>query len=327
MKVSVIICTHNPRRDYLQMTLEGLKQQTLPVTDWELLLIDNGSHGVLSVDWDLSWHPNARHIREDELGLTPARIRGIKEAESPVLVFDDDDNVLETDYLYVANEILQTKPWLGAVGGSVYGQFESPPSKDRQFLLSHIAVRPIKSEKWGYERSTSILPYAPCGAGMIIRRKIGGHYAEMVNRDPLRGSLDRKGGSLASAGDSDLALCACDMGYAVGVFPSLKIAHLIPKERLDTDYLIKLASSIAQSRAILEFIWEGEIPAEVVKPSRSELIISFYKKLRAMLRGQSENTLKRKITLAHKSGRQQAREILLPIQGSRSELARFCEEV
>jgi hypothetical protein len=42
-KISVAICTHNPRRSYLQQTLDGLRAQTLPTTEWELMLIDNRS--------------------------------------------------------------------------------------------------------------------------------------------------------------------------------------------------------------------------------------------------------------------------------------------
>jgi glycosyltransferase involved in cell wall biosynthesis len=95
----VIICTHNPRLNHLQRTLDSLKSQTLDKEYWELLLIDNASRVPLSTAWDISWHPTARHIREDDLGLTPARLRGIMESRSALLVFVDDDNVLATDFL------------------------------------------------------------------------------------------------------------------------------------------------------------------------------------------------------------------------------------
>ena len=40
---------------------------------WELLLIDNRSDRPLANVYDLSWHPLARDMREEELGLTPDR--------------------------------------------------------------------------------------------------------------------------------------------------------------------------------------------------------------------------------------------------------------
>src|SRR5258706_13145188 len=99
MECSVIICTHNPRADYLKRVLGALKAQTLPKEQWELLLIDNASKESISKLCDLTWHPQARHVREDELGLTAARLRGIAESMGNVLVFIDDDNLLEEDYL------------------------------------------------------------------------------------------------------------------------------------------------------------------------------------------------------------------------------------
>src|ERR1700740_1615244 len=78
--VSVILCTHNPRHDYLSRVLASLREQTLPAEQWEFLVVDNHSKQPLAEIWDISWHPHGRHIREDELGLTAARLRGIQEA-------------------------------------------------------------------------------------------------------------------------------------------------------------------------------------------------------------------------------------------------------
>ncbi len=45
MKFSAVICTHNPRRDYLEATLVSIRQQAGLAcgVSWELLLIDNRS--------------------------------------------------------------------------------------------------------------------------------------------------------------------------------------------------------------------------------------------------------------------------------------------
>ena len=84
--VSVILCTYNPRADYLDRVLVGLRRQTLSFQHWELLLIDNASNESLADRFDIGWHPNGRHVREDELGLTPARLRGISEAVAELLI-------------------------------------------------------------------------------------------------------------------------------------------------------------------------------------------------------------------------------------------------
>src|ERR1700687_841624 len=117
--LSVIICTYNPRPDYLRRTLNALKAQSLPRHRWELLLIDNASDIRLANHWDLSWHGRARHVREDDLGVTPARLRGIRESLGELLVFVDDDNLLARDFLERAVVTARRNPNVAVFGAGV----------------------------------------------------------------------------------------------------------------------------------------------------------------------------------------------------------------
>src|SRR5271163_296186 len=117
--ISVIVCSHNPRDSYLLRCLNGLRSQTLDMKSWELLLIDNASDQPLKLKSDISWHPNSRHVRESNLGLVQARCRGIHESIGEILIFVDDDNVLDPDYLFGAAELGNKWPILGAWGAGV----------------------------------------------------------------------------------------------------------------------------------------------------------------------------------------------------------------
>ena len=143
LDASVIICTHNPRSDYFARVLEGLRNQTLPLHKWELLIVDNASRLPLASSWDISWHPIARHILESELGLSYARRRGIQEASADLIIFVDDDNVLDEKYLAEAIKIKQEWPSLGAWGsGSIRGDFEvEPPESLRNTGLGSLCGR------------------------------------------------------------------------------------------------------------------------------------------------------------------------------------------
>lgn len=116
LPISVITCSHNPQPDYLKQVIDALRNQTLDQQRWEYWLIDNVSDDALEASVDLSWHPNARHVREEKLGLTHARLRGIHESNGQVLVFVDDDNVLDADYLEQVCKISAAWPILGAWG-------------------------------------------------------------------------------------------------------------------------------------------------------------------------------------------------------------------
>ena len=251
--LSVIICAHNPRLNYLRRVLDALRAQTLPLEQWELLLVDNASREPLASRVDLSWHPLASHIHESALGLTPARLRGMSAARAPVLVFVDDDNVLQREYLTRARSIADETPNLGAWGGNIRPEFESPPPEWTRPYWKFLANREVPQDC--VARSRAYDPAStPFGAGMCVRREVAERYREQLLKSPLRRSLDRKGQSLASAGDIDLALTACEMGMDAGVFARLELIHLIPPERLTEDYLLRLCRSLAMSSLLLRLI-------------------------------------------------------------------------
>lgn len=256
--ISVVICTHNPNIAYLSRVLAALQVQTLPRQCWELLLVDNASEPKLCDTVDLQWHPNARHVCEKELGLTPARLRGIAESRGDVIVFVDDDNILAADYLEEVGRIAKERPDTGAWGGNVTPEFESPAPAWTQPYWGLLAIREVVEDRW----STDAEDYAsqPCGAGMCVRRVVAKRYEKETVGNPLKTALDRKGDSLSSCGDSDLAQTSLLCGLGFGVFEKLKLTHIIPARRLEEDYLVKLAESMAVSLHLLRFIRTRRAP-------------------------------------------------------------------
>jgi glycosyltransferase involved in cell wall biosynthesis len=259
IEVSVIICSHNPRPAYFERALESLRAQTLAQEKWELLLVDNASQNPLSRQWDLSWQSNARHLQENELGLAPARRAGMRAAVADLLVFVDDDNVLDARYLEEALRIKNERPDLGVWGsGAIIPEFETQPSASVEVLLSYLALRETAEPRWGH-----ILPCAdvtPWGAGMCVRAAVAAVYLERYRNIPIP-LVGRRGRILMSGEDVELCYLACDCGFSVGVFPSLKIKHLIPKERVSKKYLIRLYEGTLTSNMILAYNWTGLTPA------------------------------------------------------------------
>ncbi|AFY74972.1 glycosyl transferase [Synechococcus sp. PCC 7502] len=272
--ISVIICTHNPRPNYLSRVLQALDSQTLSKESWELLLIDNASEKILSKEIDISWHPNSRHIREEQLGLTPARLKGIKESVAEVLVFVDDDNILDTDYLEAALKISKDYPFIGAWGGKIRPEFEEVPPDWTKPYWPLLALRNFDKDQWSnliHQNNTT-----PCGAGLCVRKIVAEKYVDLVSQDSRRANLDRRGNLLTSCGDTDLAFTACDIGLGTGQFISLGLTHLIPANRVQEEYLLKLVQGIAYSGTILAALW-GKYPNQAC---RSQKIFQSYTRLR-----------------------------------------------
>jgi glycosyltransferase involved in cell wall biosynthesis len=270
MILSVVICTHNPRRDYLDRVLAALQSQTLPREQWELVVVDNVSNPPLASTLDLSWHAQSRIILEPELGNLPARVRGLKESRTPFILFVDDDNVLVPDYLEKALAIAETHPFLGVWGGSIRPEFEVPPPPWIDEVRWLLACVEITEDYWSNLKFNPVT--MPPTAGMCLRRAVAEAFIRLVQEDPRRQLLGRRGKSgLTGSEDTDLAITACDMGFGIGRFAALKMTHLIPAYRLDEDYLIRFAEAAHFSAMVLGAM-RGQPPAPYRPPTlRSRL--------------------------------------------------------
>jgi glycosyltransferase involved in cell wall biosynthesis len=238
MDISVIICSYNPRSDYLRRTLDSLKNQTLGQTHWEFILVDNNSEAPLRGRTDLSWHVSAKVVEESEQGLTAARLCGIREAAGELLVFVDDDNVLSEDYLEQAGQLFSENALLGCAGCDLAGEFEVPPPVGSERYLTSLAIRKVDRPVVSNTRSIGSKPF---GAGMVVRGSIAAEYLSRTAVDVDRKSLGRIGGSLGGCEDIDIAMTSCELGFYCGLFPQLKIIHLISEGRLQWSYLRRIA--------------------------------------------------------------------------------------
>jgi glycosyltransferase involved in cell wall biosynthesis len=256
--LSVIICTHNPRPEYLRRVLDALRKQILPKERWELLVIDNASNEPLARSWDLSWHPKGRHVFESKLGLTPARLCGMREAQTDLYVFVDDDNVLEENYLSEVLQISRDWPILGAWGsGCVQPIFELEPPEHLRRFLPEWTVRDVPAPLWG--NVASCFEARPFGAGLCVRRSVAIAYRQWCEQSFIQ-IMGRQGKALSSGEDDEICLIACKQGLGIGVFPQLRITHLIPKERICEDFLLKKIEGDMTAEFLLDYKFRGFDP-------------------------------------------------------------------
>lgn len=261
-KISVILCTHNPRPDYLRRTLAALRKQTLPVEKWELLLIDNASRERIANSWDISWHPQGRHSREEKVGLAYARLRGIEESEAALLAFVDDDNVLAADFLERAAALPTRYPFLGAFGaGRLEPEFEVPLPQPLTPLVGLLALRTTPTVLW--TNNVADFSCTPWGAGLCVTRQVADAYHQIMERFNAASILGRRGKSLFSGEDDVFSWAAVMTGQGFGIFPELKITHLISKGRLSQDYFVRLTREHALSHCVLKYLRSGMLPKPI----------------------------------------------------------------
>jgi glycosyltransferase involved in cell wall biosynthesis len=172
-----------------------------------------------SENWNLRWHPAAKHIREDELGLTAARLHAIAEAAGKLCIFVDDDNVLNSTYLEKALAIGEEHPFLGAWGGTNRGEFEVEPACGRAHSLLASIAKPAGP-----------ISRMICGHSLGWRAVRTGARCKEVCRGRGNGAGLAKAGLIGSLlcafEDIDLVETSCEFGLGFGGFPDLELFHL-----------------------------------------------------------------------------------------------------
>jgi glycosyltransferase involved in cell wall biosynthesis len=300
----LVVCTHNPRPDFLAETLDALRAQTLPPERWELLLVDNASAEPLARRVDLRWHPRAAVVAEPRLGTAHARHRALREAAARgagLLLFVDDDNVLARSYLEEGLRLAAEWPRLGAWGGQLLPRYEAPPPDWIGRYLDYLAVAPLAADRW----TNCVHSYAavPPTAGCFVRAAVWQRYLLHVTADPRRLILGARGDELVRGEDTDLVLTAVDLGLGLGRFRALRLEHLIPRARLTPAYVARLAEGIAQGIGLLEYLRYRRLP-RAGGPARIDRLLAAWRAHRLP-------EPHRSIRLAEMRGREAARHTVL----------------
>ena len=107
IKLSIIIPVYNVEK-YVARCLESCLEQDLPMSDYEILVVNDGSkdNSMDIVRQYAQKYDNIRIVEQKNAGLSAARNRGIQEAEGEYLWFVDSDDVIKQnvikDFLHIA---------------------------------------------------------------------------------------------------------------------------------------------------------------------------------------------------------------------------------
>ena len=252
--LSVVICTHNPK-PVLFRTLEALRTQIGSNKEWELLVVDNASNPSIEQTFDTSWHPQARIVREEELGIVFARVRGMREATGELILFVDDDNILAKNFIETGLQLAELWPQIGCFGGQLLPEFEETPPSWTINYWKYLAVRPLERDLWTnvINQFEVVVPTA----GMFVRRKVFEKYLDYFDNDERRSLFGPRGEGMAMrCEDLDIGFTACDIGLGLGLFTGLKLTHVIPPNRLTPEYLARLMEGVVCSTILLRSLRE-----------------------------------------------------------------------
>ena len=232
--LSVCICTHE-RPGYLAACLDSLKQQSIGLDRFEVVVVDSASSPAAAARLRevVDTMPNALLIRVEEPGASLARNRGIEACTGSHIAFLDDDAVAAPDWLERILDVLGETPQPPAViGGRVLPRWEAPlPGWWPQRLRGVLSI--IEFEGSG-EYRTPALPRTlePYSVNMVVNR------AAVLAVGSFDAQLGRVGTRLLSDEDVHLAWKLQDAGYSARYDSRVVVFHQIQAPRLRPEWLL-----------------------------------------------------------------------------------------
>lgn len=239
--ISVIVCTYN-REKYIYNVLKSLADNTLPPNQYEIVLVDNNCSDNTRNECDrfVRDFPKVafRYIVETNQGLSYARNRGIKESSGDVLVYVDDDALVNNAYLQTYSEFFEQHPDIDAAGGPIIPQYET----EEPAWMSPIIKSLLTGYKYHGDQPKEFPQNDYPGGGNAAYRASVFEKVGLFNVE-----LGRKGDSLVGAEEKDIFDKMITQGMRFYYLPNAILYHIIPEKKLSKDYFDRLSYSIGKS--------------------------------------------------------------------------------
>ncbi len=280
-RVTVAICTWNRAR-LLDQTLTQMHALKIPQgLDWELLVVNNNCTD--DTDAVLARHARAlplRRILEPTQGKSHACNRAVAEARGDLMVWTDDDVLVDPEWLAAYRQAADRWPEASYFGGPIEPWFERTPP---HWVLEHVnqlAGMLVVKDLGPDERVLSRAEF-PFGANMALRTAV----LRAHRFDPELGPA----GTNQIRGEETVLLGALKSQGAQGLWvPRARVRHFVTAHRLTRDYLWTYHYGAGRSCArqeVLERIprvgktWTG-VPRWVIRQAVESWVLAHWKQLR-----------------------------------------------
>ena len=239
--LTVIICTYN-RAKYIGALLDSIAANDLAKNEYEILLVDNNctdnTREICETFAYAHKDVNFRYVVEQEQGLSAARNKGIKEAKGDILVYIDDDALVDSHYLRDYVEWFAAHPETMACGGPIEPLYETQEPK---WMSPY--TKALLTAWMNYGDKVREYPKGryPGGGNAAYRKEV----FEKVGF--FNTALGRKGGNLMGSEEKDIFDKMHALHMQVLYLPTPVLHHCIPQAKLEKEYFDRLTFQIGQS--------------------------------------------------------------------------------
>jgi len=122
---SIIVSTRNRAGALARLLPLLMGQQT--DKPYEVIVVDNQSTDTTrAVVQPFLKHPAFRYVVESNVGMSHARNRGIVESRGDILVFVDDDAIIDSEWMQTLTQVYRQDPDAWVVGGKIVLEYDGP---------------------------------------------------------------------------------------------------------------------------------------------------------------------------------------------------------
>lgn len=243
MELSIIISTYNNAQSLLR-TLRSVAEQEYDKSRWECVVVNNAStdNTQTVVEEFIARHPklNIRIVKEEQQGLSFARNRGISESKGLILVFIDDDETINKEFVSAYLDLFNNHgAFVGA--GVVRACYDSARPKWMSYYTEKMIANPIYL---GNKVVTITSSITPAGGNMAFNREIFSLYGGFNT------SLGRKGSELLGGEENDVFGRIRSLGERIFYTPNAIVYHHIADSKLTPEYFDKLSYGVGVSKRL-----------------------------------------------------------------------------
>ena len=233
--LSAVICTYN-REKYIYNVLRSIAENDFPKNGYEIVLVNNNCTDSTEAECerfkddfpDVAFHC----FHEPNQGLSYARNCGIRESRGDIIIYVDDDALVNKEYLRTYAEFFDRNHEAAAAGGTITPLYETA---EPEWMSHYTRMLLTGALDLGSREREFPKGAFPGGGNVAYRRSV---FDQIGLFDV---ELGRKGNSLIGAEEKDLFDRMGSQGMKFYYLPNAILYHIIPEHKLTIDYLKRLS--------------------------------------------------------------------------------------
>lgn len=241
---TIVVCTYNGQR-FLEKCLNAiLNLNSLEKFVDQVYVVDNNSND--NTKNIIMEYTNKNKIIKYEFekkqGLSFARKHAVK-ANTRWVIYVDDDNILDKNWLIELMKEINNNKNIGIINGAVIAKPEEELNATEKSILE-VFFRNLACTHLIEPKTTDRINKTPMGAGLCVRTAA----LRVIDDNGWLSLKGRTKSKLSSGEDSELCDKILNQGYTYSCNYKMKLYHIIPKKRLEKEYIVNLINGLVERK-------------------------------------------------------------------------------